>query len=123
MRSGERHSGLTRVRFIAALVVLFTFAFQTYVVQTHIHTAHFETGVFGQVNHPSPPGKDNSNKNTPDECPICQAFATAGSFVTPALIVLALALSFVDASPIAARRIATAPLLARNWRSRAPPTH
>ena len=45
----------------------------------------------------------------------------AGTFVTPALIILALALSFIDASPIVALRTTAGPLLARNWQSRAPP--
>ena len=119
MNRGEKHSGLARLRFIAALLVLFSFAFQTYVVQTHIHTAHFETGAFGQFNHPSPLG----NKDNQDDCPICQAFATAGSFVAPTLIILALALSFIDAAPITGQRTVNARLSARNWQSRAPPQH
>lgn len=123
MRRGDKHSGLAKARFIAALVVLFSFAFQSYVVQTHIHAPHFETGALGQVQHPSPPYKDNSSKDNPDNCPICQAFATSGSFVTPALIILALALSFTDAAPVASQRIAAPTLLARNWQSRAPPQH
>jgi hypothetical protein len=115
---GDRHFGFARVRFIAALIALFSFTFQTYVVQTHIHAPGFETGLFGQAHHPSPLGKDSQ-----DDCPICQAFATAGSFVTPALIILALALSFIDASAVVALRTTTGPLLARNWQSRAPPQH
>jgi len=106
------------VRFIAALIALFAFTLQTYVVQTHIHAPGFEISGFGQVHHPSPPAKDSQ-----DDCPICQAFATAGSFVTPALIILALALSFIDTSPVIALRTTTGPLLARNWQSRAPPQH
>jgi hypothetical protein len=107
------------VRFIAALIALFSFALQSYVVQTHIHAPGFEISGFGQVNHPSP----LDGKNGQDDCPICQAFATAGSFVTPALIILALAVSFMDASPFVALRTAAGPRLARNWQSRAPPQH
>jgi hypothetical protein len=106
------------MRFIAALIAIFSFTLQTYVVQTHIHAPGFEVSGLGQVNHPSPLGKDNQ-----DDCPICQAFAMAGTFVTPALIILALALSFIDASPIVALRTTAGPLVARNWRSRAPPQH
>jgi hypothetical protein len=114
---GRTGRGLTKARFIVALLALFTLALQTYVVQTHIHTATFETGGFGTVNHPSPPG----NKDNQDDCPICQAFAMAGSAVTPALIVLALALTFVDAAPVFIRRSAAGPAVARSWQSRAPP--
>jgi hypothetical protein len=116
---GDRHLGFARVRFIAALIALFSFTLQTYVVQTHIHVPGVEIGSFGQVNHPSP----LDNKNSQDDCPICQAFAMAGTFVTPALIILALALSFIDVSPFVALRTEAGPPLARNWQSRAPPHH
>jgi hypothetical protein len=107
------------VRFIAALIALLCFTLQTYVVQTHIHAPGVEISGFGQVNHSSP----FDGKNTQDDCPICQAFATAGAFVTPALILLTLALSFIDASPYVALPAISGPLLARNWQSRAPPKH
>jgi hypothetical protein len=107
------------VRFIAALIALFSFTLQTYVVQTHIHGAGFEAGAFGQVNHPSP----LDGKNGQDDCPICQAFAATGSFVTPALIILALVLAFVATAPFVALPATAGPRLARNWQSRAPPQH
>jgi hypothetical protein len=116
---GKRHFGFARGRFVAALIALFAFTLQTYVVQTHIHVPGVEFSGLGQVTHPSP----LDNKNSQDDCPICQAFATAGSFVTPALIILALVLSFIDASPHVALPSAAGPLLARNWQSRAPPHH
>lgn len=111
--------GRTSARFIVALIALFTFTLQTYVVQTHIHTAAFETGGMGSLNHPSPLG----SKSNQDDCPICQAFAMAGNAVAPALIVLALALAFADAAPFFALRSTAGPLLARSWQSRAPPRH
>jgi hypothetical protein len=120
MQRGDRHFGLgLRVRFIAALIALFSFTLQTYVVQTHIHAAGFETGIAGQANHPSP----LDGKNGQDDCPICQAFAATGSFVTPALIILALLLTFVATTPFAALPALAGPRLARNWQSRAPPRH
>ena len=119
MRRGDGYFGLARTRLIAALAVLFAFTFQTYVVQTHIHAPGLEVSGFGQVNHPSPP----ADKGNQDDCPICQAFASAGAFVTPALIILALALFFTDALPVIALRANAGPRLARNWQSRAPPQH
>jgi len=120
MQRGDRHFGLgARVRFIAALIALFSFAFQTHLVQTHIHGAGFETGVVGQVNHPAP----LDGKNGQDDCPICQAFAATGSFVTPALIILGLVVTFVATTPFAALPAIAGPRLARNWQSRAPPRH
>jgi len=119
MPRGNSHTGFARVRFIAALIALLSFTLQTYVVQTHIHAPGFEVSGFGQVSHPSPAG----NKGNIDDCPVCQAFAATGAFVTPALIILALALSFIDASPFVALTATAGPLFARNWRSRAPPQH
>jgi hypothetical protein len=116
--SRGRHFGFVRLRFIAGLIALLSFTLQTYVVQTHIHVPGVEISGFGQVNHPSP-----LDKNSQDDCPICQAFAMAGTFVTPALIILALALSFIDASPFIALRTEAGAPLARNWQSRAPPQH
>ncbi|HKD48729.1 MAG TPA: DUF2946 family protein [Rhizomicrobium sp.] len=119
MQRGERHFGVARARFIVALIALFSFTLQTYVVQTHIHTRGVETGIVAQANHQAPAG-DKSNQ---DDCPICQAFATTGTFIAPALIILALALSFIDASPFLASRVIAGPSLTRNWQSRAPPQH
>lgn len=118
MLRGDGYFGFARLRVIAALIALLSFTAQTYVVQTHIHTQGVEISGLGQTGHSSP-----DNKNSQDDCPICQAFATTGAFVTPALIILALALSFIDASPIFVQRAAAEPLLTRNWRSRAPPRH
>jgi len=119
MQRRERHFGVARARFIVALIALFSFTLQTYVVQTHIHTRGFETGIVTQANHQTPAG----DKTNQDDCPICQAFAATGTFITPALIILALALSFIDAAPCFALRAIAGPLLTRNWQSRAPPQH
>ena len=119
MQRGDRHFGLgARVRFIAALIALFSFTLQTYVVQTHIHAPGVEISGFGQVGHA--PAND---KNTTDDCPICQAFSATGSFVTPTQIILALVLAFILTAPFVAVPATAEPLLARNWQSRAPPRH
>src|ERR1700744_4395393 len=115
MHRGDGHSGFGRLRFIAVLIALLSFTLQSYVVQTHIHTQNVEVSGLGQTGHSAP-----DNKNSQDDCPICQAFATTGAFVTPALILLALALSVIDAAPFFALRATAGPVLTRNWRSRAP---
>ncbi|HZQ40680.1 MAG TPA: DUF2946 family protein [Rhizomicrobium sp.] len=108
------------MRFVAALIALFSLTLQAYVVQTHIHVRGVEITALGQAgHHPTPLG----DKDNPDDCPICQAFATAGAFVTPAQIILALVLAFVLTAPFIALPATAEPLLARNWQSRAPPRH
>ena len=120
MGRGDRQFGFARLRFIAALIALLAFTAQSYLVQTHIHIPGAASVVpFGGASHKAPAGgKDNQ-----DDCPICQAFAAAGSFITPALIILALALTVINAAPIFTLRATTGPVLTRNWRSRAPPQH
>ena len=118
MHRGARHFGFARLRLIAVLAALLSFTLQTYVVQTHIHAQGVQISGLGQAGHTAP-----DNRNSQDDCPICQAFAATGAFVTPALIVLALALTFIDVAPVFARGTRAGPVLTRNWRSRAPPQH
>jgi hypothetical protein len=119
MHRGEGFFGRANARFIVALIALLSFTAQSYVVQTHIHAPGAMSVVPFGAGHKAPAGgKDNQ-----DDCPICQAFATTGAFITPALIILALALTFIDASPVFALRATAGPVLTRNWRSRAPPQH
>jgi hypothetical protein len=117
MRRGVNIGGRTRARFIIALVALFAFTLQTYVVQTHIHIPGAETALTGNAStgHKTPTG-DGS-----DDCPVCQAFALAGAFVTPAIVIFALALTYIEVAPRFALRATSGPLFVRNWRSRAPP--
>ncbi len=119
MRRGVNIGGRTRARFIIALFALFAFTLQTYVVQTHVHIPGAETALTGNAStgHKAPAG----DRDGSDDCPVCQAFALAGTFVTPAVIIFALALTYIEVAPYFALRATSGPLLARNWRSRAPP--
>lgn len=122
MTGGEKQVGWMRARLIAALIALFAFSFQTYLVQTHIHGAagHEITSqtLGGQTlgGHRAPADKDD-----PDDCPICQAFALSGAFVTPVILILAVALSFVGMAPALVPPGTGELLIRRHKRSRAPP--
>jgi hypothetical protein len=119
MTSGDRFFGRIQARFVVALICLFAFTFQTYVVQTHIHGAG-EARVSSEVpaNHKAPVDKDS-----PDDCPICQAYALTGSLITPAIIIFGIAITWVKAPSALPPSETVSPFLARNWRSRAPPQH
>lgn len=106
-----------RARVIVALVALFAFSLQTYLVQTHIHGASGQE-ITSQTagSHKAPADRDN-----PDDCPICQAFALSGAFVTPVILILAVALSFVGMAPASVPPGTGELLFRRNQRSRAPP--
>lgn len=118
MLGGVRQSGWMRARFIIAFISLFAFSFQTYLVQTHIHGAAGD-----EISYQTSSGhKAPADRDSPDNCPICQAVALAGAFVTPTIIVLAVALTFVQVAPKLVLPGIGDPLVRRSWRSRAPPS-
>jgi hypothetical protein len=117
MLSGEKYFQWTRARFVIALVALFAFSFQSYLVQTHIHGASGSEITSQTPEHHKAP----LDKDSPDDCPICQAFALAGAFVSPVVVFLGVALLFVEVQPTLILSGASGPLIRRNWRSRAPP--
>ncbi len=108
-----------QARFVVALMALLAFTLQSYIVQTHIHVPGTEAALTGNAStgHKAPSGDRGSS----DDCPVCQAFALAGAFVTPVFVILALALTYIEVAPSFALRATSGPLLVRNWRSRAPP--
>lgn len=105
-------------------VAVLAFVLQSYVTQTHIHTAQpssvggaSQTHVLGQV-----PGQSKSPlDNSPVDCPFCQAIAFAGFFViaSPPLLHLPFAWVETDALIFTARTISRA--ITHDWQSRAPP--
>ena len=111
-------------RFVVTWILLLAFALQSYVTQTHIHSAPVaaERGAIIQL-----VGKISGRVASPvhDDgvaCPFCQAIAAAGAFFSPAAIEL---------SPLHpdAKTAALSPFLVGlaiapagfSWRSRAPP--
>jgi hypothetical protein len=119
MHHWETALSFTRARFMIALVALFAFGVQTYVVQTHIHAAGAQT--MGEAAHKAPQGDKPQDKGNPDDCPICQAFALTGAFVKPLAAVLFLALTVAAATPFLAAGLTANPFFARQGLSRAPP--
>jgi hypothetical protein len=101
-------------RLLLTLFALFAFGLQSYLVQTHIHTA---TAVSASKSSPDRlPAKDD-----PANCPICQEILHTGQFVTPtaALLVLPGASISVVELDVAIPKFAQGP--AHAWQSRAPP--
>lgn len=98
---------------------LLAFAFQSYVVQTHIHFAPATTlaGAHGTSGHHDKfPANDD-----PANCPICQEILHNGQFIAPAaqfLLPPTLAVSTITLVDEALPHI-TAP--SHSWRGRAPP--
>ena len=119
---GSGRSGLWRI--VATWILLFAFALQSYVTQTHVHSAPApaERGAIVQLAgqssaHVPSPGHDETLA-----CPFCQAIAAAGAFFSPASIALSPLVAQADAAalPRIIAGLAIAPA-GFSWRSRAPP--
>ena len=115
----------TRGVFSRALVMLtlFAFALSSYVTQTHIHVrpvgAPAAVDLFdGGVS----PGKDKAPaKDDEASCPLCQAFASSGQFVTPAAAAILLpsfSVSVIELVPLTTKLVRSA---SHAWRGRGPP--
>ena len=112
------------------LFALLAFALQSYTVQTHIH---FSAKLVASLNHAADadqsktPAADHNGdpakpaKGDPANCPICQAMANAGAYITPAPAILALpSLAHFTIAIFVVRSVAIRPL-SHSWYGRAPP--
>lgn len=118
-------------RLFLTLFCLLAFSFQSYIAQTHIHIpGTTDLGISALVSAPAkisldgkkqgehgqlPANGDSSN------CPLCQTVLHAGTFLTPALLVLLLpdVQAGNDPAPTTILRRDGAPSHA--WQSRGPP--
>jgi hypothetical protein len=124
----------TQVRAVArdvlsralVLLTLIAFAFQGYLTQTHIHIRSAETAAVtdvldgGFVTNKAP-AKDLPVKGDESNCPLCQAFAGAGHFVTPASAAALLPSFTVSVIALVIRAIDATPAVSHIWLGRAPP--
>ena len=105
-------------RFIACLILL-TFSLQSYVTQTHIHSAT-PAAVAKLFSHA--PSKAPLDDN-PLDCPFCQAVAHDGPFFLPTIPLLVLSVAFVELAAPSFRTHRPSDVAAHIWQSRAPPHH
>ncbi len=107
-----------------ALVVLTLFAFtlQGFLTQTHIHAVPVGAPAVADLFDGVPaPAKDTPSKNDQQNCPLCQQFASAGQFVTPAAAAVALPSLSVSVIQVAVRVVHAVIQVSHDWRGRAPP--
>src|ERR1700749_1932567 len=83
----------TALRTIITLLVMLAFGLQSYIAQTHIHTAPDTFAPYSKLAQQS--GKDKQPdkfpaNGDPANCPICQEIAHTGQFVAPTAAVLML---------------------------------
>ncbi|MEJ0025290.1 MAG: hypothetical protein WDN01_04595 [Rhizomicrobium sp.] len=104
------------------LLTLLAFTFQGFVTQTHIHAriagAPATLDLFDGIKAPA---KNAPSKNDEANCPLCQAFANSGQFLTPAAAATLLptfSVSVIELVPLATKFVRSA---SHAWRGRAPP--
>jgi len=110
-------------RHALALLLLFAFALQSYLVQTHIHGTS-EAG--SQVCAAAACVTHTSHQRSPlgdaaADCPLCQAIVHAGVFFAPAAVAVFVPRMWVEGALISAKSIAARGQFSRNGLSRAPP--
>jgi DUF2946 family protein len=121
-------------RLVFTFFMLLSFALQSYVMQTHIHTAGLSvtaglTTIFksdGAGKHfatkGAPQPRDDFPANDdPSNCPLCQEILHSGQFVTPSTVVLVLPAQTISFVPINLVLPLFSDAVSHNWQGRAPP--
>lgn len=108
-----------------AWLVLFAFALQSFIAQTHIHSLFDSKSASAVVNGLSkglsPVKSPSQDENS--SCPFCQAITHAGVFSTPATPSLNLPLAWVEIVTVPLVSAAIVRSALHPWHSRAPPRH
>lgn len=109
---------------VAVFVVLIAFFFQSYVIQAHFHGTPASAGqgiervVARHLPQPNSPFDGN-----PLNCPICQAYAHAGTYFAPATLILLGPVSWIERVTSIFALPAISGATTRYGQSRAPPKH
>lgn len=104
---------------VLAFITVIAFAMQSFIIQTHIHSGPLAAIAKFSIDAPAQHSKDPHNKS-PADCPLCQAVAHTGAFLTPATIAMLLP---VSVQTVMLRLVVQTATAARthSWQSRAPP--
>jgi hypothetical protein len=105
---------------LAMLLLILTFAAQSFAVQTHIHGVPLTA--LAHVTHVSTPSEPASqDPYDPANCPLCQEMLHAGSYVTPVVadfVLIPTVVAFAAAFALLPHAGLNRP---HSWQSRAPP--
>ena len=104
-------------------LTLLAFAFQGFVTQTHIHAQVSGAPVaIDWFDGAKAPTKNAPAKNDESNCPLCQAFANSGHFVTPAVAAILAPIYSVSVIQLAPLGASFVHAVSHAWRGRAPPS-
>jgi len=112
-------------RLAISVLVLLAFTFQTFVLQTHVHSAaSLKLAQAAGTLDPAGSSKTKVPANQdPSNCPICKEFVHSGSFIAPGAIAIAPPTVAISVILFTAERTIVAPPASHAWRGRAPPQH
>jgi len=122
--AAARHKGVRRTNAASRLLAFITvlaFALQSFIIQTHIHSGSL-TGPAAISAASSPSHSKDSHNKSPADCPLCQAVAHTGAFLTPTAAAMLLPSSVQNIVLCLVVQTVTA-ARAHGWQSRAPPQH
>jgi hypothetical protein len=117
-------------RLAVLTLALITFALQSYITQTHVHFASREAFGLSADNFvptaktatgKTAPSKQTPSNDDPANCPLCQAAAHSGQFVTPVAIGFALPSEAIAIVPLAIVVLTASKTVSHSWQGRAPP--
>jgi hypothetical protein len=110
-------------RIAATWALLFAFALQSYITQTHIHgvSAAIGPAASGQVFDTTFAQAPAHGEDEAIACPFCQAAAAAGAFFTPPPVQIATSRVQTLAAHVPFERNQASVTASFAWRSRAPP--
>jgi hypothetical protein len=116
-------------RTCITLLLLLTFALQSFLVQTHIHRQSPAGPIAAMAASGASftPVHNGDDKHAPQDrddghCPLCQAIVLFGSFLLPAIQVLPLPFALISLEPFRITPRVPFTRLIHVWQSRAPPT-
>lgn len=116
-------------RLVATAILLFAFAAQAYLTQTHVHNVFVDSRGVLQVQDIAPGAALSKKGNAPAKlpagdqtCPVCHQMAQAGSFLTPSAAAALPVLFVVSVIPLADALLLSASPLSHAWQGRAPPS-
>ncbi|HXC55721.1 MAG TPA: DUF2946 family protein [Rhizomicrobium sp.] len=122
-KAGVRAAARSALSRALVLLTLLAFTLSGYLTQTHIHGqavgAPAAVDIFDGA--PGPAHDKDPSKNDPANCPLCQQFASAGHFVTPAAAAVLLPSLSVCVIEVAVVAVRFALPVSHSWRGRAPP--
>jgi hypothetical protein len=120
---------------VTLALTLIAFIAQSFAVQTHIHlesvaeAAVVDKSAAAQKTapdiHGQDPQADRQGKTAPADdsanCPLCQEYLYAGSYVTPAAIAILPPVLAVSTVPVEIREMSPVWAISHSWQGRAPP--